>query len=241
MLIRNIKLFLYISFALIVSSCDNTPVGYPNYPAQTGVCDYFDKTHEMLTFWLGVHPELGPDVKLQMPREYVGSPLGVNRFRTDKLDGAALFSLRLSDFAPYSNKQKSVIKTKPKAWSGILFQSKSDLNANLVISMGLTLSRDPKIGLIDVRDSGQEFDFDLIQFGHRYHDKNLFLGVKDNRPTDIIDCFKPDTVPYPNCSHLFIYKNVSVKLNYSLPDLKHWKLYRKRAEEFASCAYVEST
>jgi len=233
---------------LVSTGCgDQDTNTYPAFPPQSNACDYFDKTAEMLEFWLGVDARIAPDVKLKIPREYVDMRV-LRRYRTDKLDGALHLLIRVDDFAPYLLKNSKVaVKLDPRPTGGALISPKIKLNENLrrriepggavdktdISTLLNSLSTIPELsGLVKVPTRGSFYVYNDVYAHHNDGDviDYIVCNQKNNQYGEI---------PNPGCSLYSDFGPIGGQVNFDKDLLGNWPKYRKNLQDFIDCAVIE--
>ena len=230
--------FIPCFLAIVLTGC-NSSKAETNYPLQSDVCDYFDKSEELLNFQLW---ESLPDTKsayLRLPEEYF-LPYRRGRYRNTTLDGAVHFQIREADFGPVSRQfERYALKTNPRPKMLVLLSHRVNLTAlynNFFYGEVGNYKLDQNLPTNEDR-------FGLISAGKGISHYETYVNLSNNQITDLILCGRPELIiseaKNENCQHHITYKNIGVQFTYDSELLKNWSLYRQRIMKFMSCMSQE--
>ncbi len=204
----------------------------------TGICPLWaDQSGPILRVELGISPDIAAqDVTLNIPETYI-IPRDVDRYRSGKLDGAALLFARLPDFAP----QTPAIQTDPLAPGAdqrarILVTTFVDMDD--ILHSSITTWGRPAAGQeFPLRDMGQglsEVDFPT----YTTPSYEVFFAPQQGPVSDVILCDnRPENA---SCQHKFKAGAVDLELSYRRTNLPQWQQIKTAAQQLVGCLLVPS-
>jgi len=252
-------LIIYLIAALSLSSCSLLVAAIsPNYPPQTEVCEFFDKSDNILDFWLGIPDVKGiADMRVRIPAEYMsrlsqGFIIDMNRFDPETEEryvtqGGAHIRFRISDFAPYSEYRTPIgHKQNPKPFGTLVIQPTGHLNENL--QQFANLSLEELDAILASQPQAKEND-DYPSIIGRFGSTDIYFDYADNQITDLISCRRqrrPGERNYElgefkslTCIDFIPLGPIGFQLTYEKAHLGQRKEIRSKALEFIDCAFVE--
>lgn len=208
-----------------------------NSYAQINLCEnWSENTSPVLKVRLGVAPSEGQsDVTVLIPEDYI-FPDDLDRYRSGKLDGAALIYAKLPDFS----RQTPMINRDPVGEA-------TSSHVSVLISTFVSMENILEAGVATWGRPQDGQQFPHVEYAHGLTEVDypifdapgfeMFYASQQAVITDVIQCDTRESDA--TCGHSFSAGPVDLKLSYRKKHLDQWQSIRSAAEDLLGCMLVQ--